>query len=106
MPFYFFPKQYADFAQRLRAPGGFALAVALAWWAEPTAWSLAAGAAVSLPGLLLRGWAAGHLAKNQRLATSGPYALTRNPLYIGTALAAAGMVVAARRPLLALLFAA
>jgi protein-S-isoprenylcysteine O-methyltransferase Ste14 len=103
---YLFPKPYADFAQRLRAPSGFLLVAAFAWWAEPTPRSLAAGAPISVLGLLLRAWAAGHLAKNQRLAVSGPYAFTRNPLYLGTALAAAGLAVASRQPALAALFAA
>ena len=56
--------------------------------------------------MLLRGWAAGHLAKNQRLAAGGPYSYTRNPLYLGTALVAAGLVVASRQPALAALFTA
>ena len=55
-------------------------------------------------GLLLRAWAAGHLEKNIRLAVSGPYAYVRNPLYLGTLLVAAGLVVASRRWLLAVLF--
>jgi protein-S-isoprenylcysteine O-methyltransferase Ste14 len=55
--------------------------------------------------LLLRGWAAGHLEKNRELATSGPYAYVRNPLYLGTLLAAGGFVIAARRWELGLLFA-
>ena len=53
----------------------------------------------------LRGWAAGHLAKNEALATSGPFAYTRNPLYLGSLIAAAGFALAARSPWLALLFA-
>ena len=53
----------------------------------------------------LRAWAAGCLAKNQRLATGGPYAFTRNPLYIGTLLVALGLTIAARNPYLAVLFA-
>jgi len=106
MPRYFFPKPYADFAQRLRAPSGFLLLAAFAWWSAPTAQSLAIGAPISIAGLLLRGWAAGHLAKNQRLAAGGPYAYTRNPLYLGTALVAAGLLVAARQPGLAVLFTA
>lgn len=103
---YWFPKPYADLAQKLRAPSGFVLAAAFAYWAVPTARSLAVGAPVSVAGLLLRGWAAGHLSKNQRLAVSGPYAYTRNPLYIGTALAGAGLVIASRQPALAALFGA
>jgi protein-S-isoprenylcysteine O-methyltransferase Ste14 len=103
---YWFPKPYADFVQRLRVPIGFLLVAAFAYWSAPSAESLAWGVPLSAAGLLLRGWAAGHLAKNQNLATGGPYALTRNPLYLGTLLVAAGLVVAAREPLLALLFAA
>src|SRR5690349_4696672 len=106
MPRYWFPKPYADFAQRLRAPSGFLLAAAFGWWSAPTAASLLWGAPVAVAGLLLRAWAAGHLAKNQRLATGGPYALTRNPLYLGTLLVAAGLAVASRRAALAVPFAA
>jgi hypothetical protein len=43
---------------------------------------------------LLRGYAAGHLRKGKQLATSGPYAYTRNPLYLGSVLLAAGFSVA------------
>jgi len=106
MPHYWFPKAYADFAQRLRAPSGFLLAAAFAYWSSPSPESLATGVIVSIFGLLLRGWAAGHLAKNQSLAMSGPYAYTRNPLYIGTLLVAAGLAIASRQPALAALFAA
>ena len=106
MPGYWFPKPYADFVQRLRVPIGFSLVAAFAYWSAPTAGSLAWGVPLSLAGLSLRAWAAGHLAKNQNLAVSGPYALTRNPLYLGTLLVAAGLAVASRQPLLAVLFAA
>jgi protein-S-isoprenylcysteine O-methyltransferase Ste14 len=64
------------------------------------------GLPIACLGLLLRGWAAGHLAKNQQLATSGPYAYLRNPLYVGTLTIAAGLVVAARDWWLAAIFAA
>jgi protein-S-isoprenylcysteine O-methyltransferase Ste14 len=103
-PRYVFPKPYADFAQRLRAPSGFLLLAAFAWLAAPSARSLAIGVPISIAGLLLRAWAAGHLAKNQRLASGGPYAYTRNPLYLGTALVAAGLVAASRQPALVVLF--
>lgn len=62
--------------------------------ARPTPRSLAIGAAIAALGLLVRGAAAGHLSKGERLAISGPYAYTRNPLYLGSALLAAGFVVA------------
>ena len=100
-----FPKPYADIVAKLRVPSGFVLVVAFAWLAAPTRESLAIGVPVSLAGLLLRAWAAGYLAKNQRLATAGPYAFVRNPLYVGTLLVAAGLVIATRRVELALLFA-
>jgi protein-S-isoprenylcysteine O-methyltransferase Ste14 len=82
------------------------LVIAFAWLAAPTLHSLAIGAPVSLVGLWLRGWAAGHLAKNQQLAAGGPYAYVRNPLYAGTLLVAAGLVIATRRVELAVLFGA
>ena len=61
---------------------------------------------MSALGLVVRAWAAGHLAKNERLATGGPYAFVRNPLYLGTLLVAAGLAMASRRVGLAVLFAA
>ena len=91
-----FPKPYADFAQRLRVPAGFVLLVAFAWLSQPSKFSMEVGLPISVLGLLLRAWAAGHLAKNQELATSGPFAYVRNPLYLGTLITAAGLVVAAR----------
>lgn len=101
-----FPKAYADLVARLRVPSGFLLVAAFAWLADPTFSSLTAGVPVSLLGLWMRAWAAGHLNKNTTLAGSGPYAYVRNPLYIGTALVAAGLVLSARRIELAVLFAA
>jgi len=78
---------------------------AFAVFARPSDDSLAAGLAVSLAGLAVRAWAAGHLAKNQRLAVSGPYAFTRNPLYLGSLLAALGFALAGRSAGLGVLFA-
>jgi len=101
-----FPKPYADVVARLRVPSGFLIVAVFAWFSHPDAQSLGAGIPLSLLGLALRAWAAGSLAKNQQLATSGPYAYTRNPLYIGTLLVAAGLAVAARSIGLAALFAA
>jgi protein-S-isoprenylcysteine O-methyltransferase Ste14 len=101
-----FPKPYADTVARLRVPSGFLIVIVFGWFSRPTAESMAWGIPVSLAGLALRAWAAGCLAKNQQLATGGPYAYTRNPLYIGTLLVAAGLAIAARSPWLAALFAA
>ncbi|HYW42242.1 MAG TPA: isoprenylcysteine carboxylmethyltransferase family protein [Bryobacteraceae bacterium] len=101
-----FPKRYADAVARLRVPSGFLLVAVFAWFSRPSAPSLAIGLPISVVGLALRAWAAGCLAKNQRLATAGPYAHTRNPLYIGTLLVAAGLVTASRSLGLGILFAA
>lgn len=102
---YWFPKPYADAVARLRVPSGFLLAAAFLLLSRPCPTSLAWGLPVSTLGLLVRGWAAGHLAKNQRLATGGPYGFVRNPLYVGTLVAAAGIAVASRSALLAAVFA-
>ena len=101
-----FPKPYADLVARLRVVCGFVLVLAFAWFSRPDFESLALGLPVSLAGLLLRAWATGHLQKNICLAEGGPYAYVRNPLYLGTLLVAAGLVIASRRWLLAALFAA
>jgi|SRR5215467_1446898 protein-S-isoprenylcysteine O-methyltransferase Ste14 len=101
-----FLKPYADLVARVRVPMGFVLVAAFAWFARPTSHSLVWSVPVSFAGLALRAWAAGHLAKNQRLATGGPYAYIRNPLYMGTLLVALGLAVAARSAALAFLFVA
>jgi protein-S-isoprenylcysteine O-methyltransferase Ste14 len=103
---YYFPKPYADAVSRLRVPSGFLLVAAFAWFSDPAPWSLLYGSLISALGLFLRGWAAGHLAKNEDLATSGPYRHLRNPLYLGTLTAAAGLVIASRQIGLAILFGA
>ena len=100
-----FPKRYADRVARLRVPSGFLLVVTFAWLSRPTRNSLLLGAPISMLGLLLRAWAAGHLAKDRQLCQSGPYAWSRNPLYTGTLLVACGLVIAGRNIALAVIFA-
>ena len=102
----FFPKPYADAVARLRVPSGFLIVIVFGWFSRPTPQSMAIGVPLSLLGLALRAWAAGCLAKNRQLATGGPYAYTRNPLYIGTLLVAAGLAAASRSIGLAVLFTA
>lgn len=87
---------WSSTARVIRVPMGFAFAVFYLWLAKPVLSSLIAGAALIFLGLLLRAFASGHLQKNERLATSGPYAHTRNPLYLGSLILAAGFAVAAR----------
>jgi protein-S-isoprenylcysteine O-methyltransferase Ste14 len=84
-------------ARRIRVPLGFATAALYLFelWRrvpEPVAvvWSLA----LVIPGLWLRGYAAGYVKKNRELTTTGPYAFVRNPLYLGSILIAAGFAVA------------
>lgn len=103
---HWFRKSYADRVARLRVTAGFVMVAAFAWLSHPTLLSLALGLPLSACGLALRAWAAGHLAKDKRLAHSGPYSFTRNPLYLGTLITALGLAAAARSILLALLFAA
>ena len=106
MPRYFFPKPYADLVARMRVPSGFVLVLAFGWFARPTVETLLYGIPVSLVGLALRAWAAGHLEKNKKLVASGPYRFHRNPLYAGTLLTALGLAAAAGRWELAVLFGA
>ena len=83
-------------ARRIRVPLGFGMAGVYLWLAHPSAASIAAGVLGIVPGLVIRGLASGHVRKNEALTTSGPYAYTRNPLYLGSLLLAAGFAVAAR----------
>lgn len=90
---------------RWRAPLGYPTAALCLWLARPTFLSILIGAALAVLGLLIRAAAAGHLRKREALAHTGPYARTRNPLYFGSALIAAGFVLASRSWLVAALLA-
>jgi protein-S-isoprenylcysteine O-methyltransferase Ste14 len=70
------------------------LAVAVLWLARPTLQTIAVGAAVGTVGLWLRACAAGYLHKKETLTVTGPYAYTRNPLYLGSAILCAGVGIA------------
>src|SRR6202043_818417 len=88
--------EWSKIARRIRVPLGFLFAVLYFWLARPTWRSLMLGAIVVVPGLLIRALASGHVRKNEALATSGPYAYTRNPLYLGSLLIGVGFAMAAR----------
>lgn len=81
----------------VRVSGAWVLAILYFWLARPDAASLWMGGAVILAGLIVRGWAAGVLEKDRALAVSGPYAFTRNPLYLGSFVIGMGAVVAGGR---------
>ena len=93
---------YSEVAKKLRLPLGFALGLAYLIWAPAvaTGLTLIVGGVVALAGIVVRAWASGHISKNERLATTGPYAHTRNPLYFGSFLIGAGFAIAAHWALL------
>lgn len=80
-------------ARRIRVPLGFLTAAVYLfelWQRAPLLAAVAWSLALVLPGLWLRGYAAGYVKKNRELTQTGPYAHTRNPLYLGSMLMAAG----------------
>ena len=92
--------------QRWRVPLGFVCAALFIFLARPRPATLLAGGIVSVLGVALRAWAAWHIRKNDALATSGPYAYSRNPLYLGSFVLGFGFTIASGWWPLALLFVA
>jgi protein-S-isoprenylcysteine O-methyltransferase Ste14 len=84
------------FFVRGRVRLGYPLAIAVLWFARPTPRSVLIGALVGLLGLWIRAYAAGYLHKQEVLTVAGPYAYTRNPLYLGSAVLALGVGIATR----------
>jgi protein-S-isoprenylcysteine O-methyltransferase Ste14 len=82
---------------RWRVPLGFVAAAVAFWFARPTLASISIGAAIAVPGELLRIWAAGHLTRWREVTRSGPYRVLRHPLYVGSSIMAVGFAVAAAR---------
>jgi len=80
----------AEWIARWRVRLGYVLAIAVLFFARPNPKSITMGAAIGIVGLWLRAYAAGYLKKQEVLTTTGPYAYTRNPLYLGSAVLAAG----------------
>jgi len=93
----------------LRLRSVWLLVIPFLWLARPTAGLLLLGGVLALLGLALRGWAAGVIRKERELTVHGPYAYTRNPLYLGSLLLGLGVVAAGGRwiflPLFPLFFA-
>jgi protein-S-isoprenylcysteine O-methyltransferase Ste14 len=83
---------------RYRVTAGWALGVLVFALAQPTPRSLLLGLPMALLGETVRVWASGHIEKTKRLATGGPYAHSRNPLYVGSLLIALGVAVACASP--------
>ncbi len=80
---------------RWRVRAALFVLIAVIALARPTVRSIAIGLVVCAIGLLIRGWAAGHIRKEKKLAVSGPYRYTRNPLYLGNFLLGLSMAVGA-----------
>jgi protein-S-isoprenylcysteine O-methyltransferase Ste14 len=79
--------------QRWRVPLGFISAILFVIASRPTWLLLLVGFPLAVAGSLVRAWASGHLRKNRELATDGPYAFTRNPLYFGSFLLVLGFSI-------------
>jgi protein-S-isoprenylcysteine O-methyltransferase Ste14 len=88
--------EWSKIARRVRVPLGFVFAVFYFWIAQPTWRSMAFGLIGIFPGLWIRALASGYVRKNESLAISGPYAYTRNPLYLGSLLIGIGFAIASR----------
>jgi len=90
--------------QRIRVPLGLVFAIVFLVFARPTPLWLAVGGVIAVIGLAIRAWASGHIRKASVLATSGPYAFTRNPLYVGSLLIGSAFCIASGVWWLAVLF--
>lgn len=88
---------------RRRVALGFLAGIAALWLARPTPRSLAVGAAIAVAGELIRIWAAGHLEKGREVTVSGPYRLTRHPLYLGSTIIGIGLAIASASVVVAIL---
>src|ERR1700712_4108827 len=87
--------RWQKIARRVRVPLGFVVAAVFLVFAKPTWQTLAWSLLPVLAGLWLRGYAAGYVKKNAELTRTGPYAYTRNPLYLGSMMIAFGFAAAA-----------
>ncbi len=83
---------------RYRVPSGYLAGALVFLLARPSPRSLLGGSLLAVLGEAVRLWASGHIRKTQALATGGPYAFSRNPLYLGSLLLALGVAVASASP--------
>lgn len=83
-----------------RVPAGFVCASLFYVLAQPMMATMVIGGLIACAGLVLRAWASGHIQKNVELTMSGPYAYTRNPLYLGSFLLGLGFTLAGGQPFL------
>jgi protein-S-isoprenylcysteine O-methyltransferase Ste14 len=81
--------------QRIRVPLGFLFFALLVFLADPDSGLFWVGIPISVIGLAIRAWSAGHIRKNVEITVSGPYSYTRNPLYLGSLLMCVGVCIGA-----------
>lgn len=86
----------AQLLARWRVRLGYPLAILVLWLSRPVPLSILSGAILGTIGLFIRARAAGYLHKQEVLTVTGPYAYTRNPLYLGSAILVLGVATAAR----------
>ena len=94
-----------DLARRIarwRVPVGFLFGLLAIWLARPTRASLLTGGAVAACGEAIRIWAAGHLEKGREVTSSGPYRLTRHPLYLGSSILGVGLAIGSHSAIVAI----
>lgn len=90
--------------RELRLRAVWLLLIPFYYFATPSSAVLPVGAVLGVVGLAIRAWAAGSIRKNEVLATTGPYAYTRNPLYLGSFILGLGVTMAGGRWLFMILF--
>ena len=96
---------FSRIARRIRVPSGFLFAAVFLWQAHPTLASILYSLPLVIAGVAFRAYASGYVNKNAALATSGPYAFTRNPLYLASFILGIGFVIASRSWIALLCFA-
>lgn len=87
---------WQQITKRIRVPLGFLFAGIYFWFARPNQQSMLISLVLVVPGIALRAYASGYVKKNTELTVTGPYAYTRNPLYLGSMMIAFGFAIAAR----------
>jgi len=86
------------FNEILRQVIGLLLVAVCAQFARPDIGTVSIGLALAVVGQLFRIYAAGYIFKNKQLATTGPYALVRHPLYLGNFIILSGFTIASANP--------
>jgi len=87
-------KNMVEYIIHYRSFIGIVCLVLVLYLADPSPLSVAIGFFLIITGTFFRAWSSGYIDKNNRLATQGPYALTRNPLYFGNFVLGLGIAIA------------